>query len=51
MICTARRRTVAPPGHTPAHHGVGIVHLRLGAFHRAYQVAMTDAAGGAAGGD
>lgn len=41
----------AIPGYTPALHGAGIVHLGFGAFHRAHQVAMTDAALGDQGGD
>lgn len=39
------------PGYDPAAHGCGIVHLGLGAFHRAHQAAMTDTALAAAGGD
>ena len=35
---------VLRPGYEPAEHGVGIVHLGIGAFHRAHQAAMTDAA-------
>jgi fructuronate reductase len=30
------------PGYNPADHGVGIVHLGLGAFHRAHQAVYTD---------
>lgn len=41
----------ALPGYDPAAHGCGIVHLGIGAFHRAHQAAMTDAALAAAGGD
>lgn len=40
-----------PPDYDPAAHGAGIVHLGLGAFHRAHQAAMTDAALAHAGGD
>lgn len=40
-----------PPNYDPAAHGAGIVHLGLGAFHRAHQAAMTDAALANAGGD
>lgn len=40
-----------PPGYTPADHGVGIVHLGLGAFHRAHQAVMTDDALADQGGD
>ncbi|MBY6048975.1 mannitol dehydrogenase family protein [Vannielia litorea] len=43
--------SVARPGYTPADHGVGIVHLGLGAFHKAHQAAATDAALAAEGGD
>ena len=33
---------VARPGYDPASVGVGIVHLGLGAFHRAHQAVVTD---------
>ncbi|QIB33595.1 mannitol dehydrogenase family protein [Ancylobacter pratisalsi] len=39
------------PGYEPAAHGVGIVHIGAGAFHRAHQAAYTDAALAHAGGD
>lgn len=39
------------PSYDPAAHGVGIVHLGLGAFHRAHQAVMTDAAISQMGGD
>lgn len=39
------------PGYVPDAHGTGIVHLGLGAFHRAHQAAITDAALAKAGGD
>lgn len=39
------------PGYDPAAHGIGIVHLGLGAFHRAHQAAYTDAAIAGQGGD
>jgi fructuronate reductase len=39
------------PGYDPAAHGVGIVHLGLGAFHRAHQAALTDMSLAASGGD
>ncbi|WP_424971128.1 mannitol dehydrogenase family protein [Dinoroseobacter sp. S76] len=42
---------VAHPGYTPSAHGIGIVHLGLGAFHRAHQAVYTDTALAAAGGD
>lgn len=42
---------VAAPGYRPEEHGTGIVHLGLGAFHRAHQAVYTDAALAAAGGD
>ena len=32
------------PGCCPIDHGVGIVHLGLGAFHRAHQAGATDKA-------
>lgn len=41
----------ALPGYDPQAHGAGIVHIGPGAFHRAHQAAMTDAALAAAGGD
>ena len=41
----------AAPAYAPAEHGVGIVHLGFGAFHRAHQAACTDAALAHAGGD
>ena len=39
------------PTYDPARHGHGIVHLGIGAFHRAHQADYTDAALAAAGGD
>lgn len=39
------------PGYTPSSHGIGIVHLGLGAFHRAHQAVYTDTALAQAGGD
>jgi fructuronate reductase len=39
------------PTYDPARHGHGIVHLGIGAFHRAHQAYYTDAALAAAGGD
>ncbi|MDO5613076.1 MAG: mannitol dehydrogenase family protein [Paracoccus sp. (in: a-proteobacteria)] len=39
------------PGYDPAVHGRGIVHLGIGAFHRAHQAVMTDDALAAQGGD
>jgi fructuronate reductase len=42
---------VLRPTYDPARHGHGIVHLGVGAFHRAHQAAYTDAALAAAGGD
>ncbi len=39
------------PGYDPQAHGRGIVHLGIGAFHRAHQAAMTDDALAAQGGD
>lgn len=38
------------PGYARAAHGIGIVHLGFGAFHRAHQGACTDAALAASGG-
>lgn len=45
------RGPVSLPGYVPEDHGVGIVHLGIGAFHRAHQALMTDAALAADGGD
>ena len=42
---------VARPGYEPAAHGVGIVHLGLGAFHRTHGAVHTDDALAAEGGD
>lgn len=42
---------VARPAYDPAAHGVGILHLGLGAFHRAHQAVCTDDALAAQGGD
>jgi len=44
-------QTVGRPGYDPAAHGVGIVHLGLGAFHRAHQAVYTDDALAKGGGD
>lgn len=35
---------VRQPGYRPEDHGIGIVHLGLGAFHRAHQAVYTDGA-------
>lgn len=43
--------TVSQPGYTRDKHGVGIVHLGLGAFHKAHQATYTDDALAADGGD
>ncbi|MFM2287672.1 MAG: hypothetical protein RL684_815 [Pseudomonadota bacterium] len=42
---------VRRPGYQPANHGVGIVHIGIGAFHRAHQAAYVDEMLGRAGGD
>jgi len=39
------------PSYDPSQHGWGIVHLGVGAFHRAHQADYTDAALSAEGGD
>ncbi len=39
------------PSYDPAAHGVGIVHIGFGAFHKAHQAAYTDAALARQGGD
>lgn len=41
----------ALPGHDPAAHGCGIVHIGAGAFHRAHQAVYTDDALARSGGD
>ncbi|MEZ5650916.1 MAG: mannitol dehydrogenase family protein [Burkholderiaceae bacterium] len=51
LSLTALPASVARPSYTPAQHGVGIVHIGLGAFHRAHQAVYTDTALGVAGGD
>ena len=43
--------TVRQPGYRPDDHGTGIVHIGLGAFHKAHQAVYTDDALAAAGGD
>ena len=43
--------TVETPAYIPADHGVGIVHIGPGAFHRAHQAVYTDTALAASGGD
>lgn len=43
--------SVARPGYDPVAHGTGIVHIGLGAFHRAHQAVYTDAALAVEGGD
>ncbi len=42
---------VERPGYAPETHGVGIVHLGIGAFHRAHQAAYVDAVLAKSGGD
>jgi fructuronate reductase len=42
---------VRPPGYDPAGPSIGIVHLGIGAFHRAHQAVCTDDALSAHGGD
>lgn len=39
------------PAYDPGQHGVGIVHLGLGAFHKAHQAALTDLALASQGGN
>lgn len=41
----------ALPGYDPAAHGVGILHLGIGAFHRAHQAVASDDALARSGGD
>ncbi|THH34782.1 mannitol dehydrogenase family protein [Aliishimia ponticola] len=41
---------VTLPGYDPSAHGAGIVHLGMGAFHRAHQAVYTDAALASGGG-
>ncbi|MDE0113909.1 MAG: mannitol dehydrogenase family protein [Albidovulum sp.] len=42
---------IAKPAFDPSRHGAGIVHLGVGAFHKAHQAVYTDAAIAAEGGD
>jgi fructuronate reductase len=42
---------VALPAYAPEDHGCGIVHIGVGAFHKAHQAAYTDTALGLGGGD
>ncbi|SDD64551.1 fructuronate reductase [Paracoccus isoporae] len=49
--CTDLPRDVQRPGYDRAAHGIGILHLGLGAFHRAHQAVYTDDALAAEGGD
>ena len=42
---------VARPGYQPCRHEIGIVHLGLGAFHKAHQAVYTDKVLAANGGD
>jgi fructuronate reductase len=54
MIRLARLEDVPTslrPGYVPEAHGIGIVHLGLGAFHKAHQADYTDRALAASGGD
>ncbi len=37
--------TAKTPDYKPQDHKAGIVHLGIGAFHRAHQAVMTDEAG------
>lgn len=48
---SAVRTDVQLPQYTPADHGVGVVHLGVGAFHRSHQAVMTDDALAQHGGD
>ncbi len=47
----AARDGVRWPGYDPAAHGTGIVHLGIGAFHRAHQAVYTDDVLASGGGD
>ena len=55
MIPRLSARATLPAGmalsYRPEDHGTGIVHLGLGAFHKAHQAAYTDTALAASGGD
>ncbi|RUM98194.1 mannitol dehydrogenase family protein [Pseudaminobacter arsenicus] len=42
---------VTAPGYEPRSHATGIVHIGVGAFHKAHQAVYTDSALAAAGGD
>jgi len=48
---SAVRGDVQLPQYTPEDHGIGIVHIGVGAFHRSHQALMTDDALGQHGGD
>ncbi len=43
--------SVQRPGYEPEEHGIGIVHIGVGAFHRAHQAVFTDDALAQHGGD
>src|SRR5690606_5238038 len=45
------RAGVRRPAYLAQRHGVGIVHIGVGAFHRAHQAVYTDEALATAGGD
>ena len=42
---------ILTPGYRPEEHGVGIVHIGLGAFHNAHQAVYTDDALADSGGN
>lgn len=48
--CAILPKAVAP-AYRPENHGIGIVHIGLGAFHKAHQAAYTDTALAVSGGD
>lgn len=47
----AIRAPVRLPAYAPSEHGIGIVHIGIGAFHRAHQAVYTDDALARGGGD
>lgn len=50
-VASVPRAGVAVPAYDPESRGAGIVHIGLGAFHKAHQAVYTDSALGLAGGD
>lgn len=51
LSASARLPKGLSPPYLPESHGIGIVHIGLGAFHKAHQAAYTDTALAVSGGD